>query len=274
MDKSNRMEVEMQAPRERLSRLNAPVLRISANPFRLLLIVFLLPVASVTRNAESAAPGATTETVVMHVSDDDPDFPCDESLGYGRVVRDGQACVILDTIIVMVSGDMDQAAEELGNRPGWTVIRQIFLVPILIARYSPDVLTLADLKAEMAAIARMPWARIVEHDAIVYAAGPEGGNIVTASEGIELPAQIALDQNYPNPFNPETTIGYALPQASEVRLVVYDLLGHEMAVLVDGLKPAGRHTVRFAANHLPNGAYLYRLVAGEKTITRTMVVVK
>ena len=80
--------------------------------------------------------------------------------------------------------------------------------------------------------------------------------------------------NYPNPFNPETTIGYMLPQVSEVRLVVYDLLGHEMVVLVDGLQPAGRHTVRFVASDLPSDSYVYRLQAGNKVITRSMMLVK
>ncbi len=93
-------------------------------------------------------------------------------------------------------------------------------------------------------------------------------------EGEELPKEVELSQNYPNPFNPQTTIDYALPQASDVSLIVYDMLGREVDVLLDGPQVAGRHTVRFGANHLPNGAYVYRLVAGDKTITRTMVLVK
>ena len=95
-----------------------------------------------------------------------------------------------------------------------------------------------------------------------------------STENEELPTEVALMGNYPNPFNPETTIGYVLPQASEVHLVVYDLLGHEIAVLVDGLQPAGRHTVRFGANDLPSGSYVYRLRAGDKIVVRTMMLVK
>ena len=93
-------------------------------------------------------------------------------------------------------------------------------------------------------------------------------------QGKELPKEVELSQNYPNPFNPQTTIDYALPQAGDVSLIVYDMLGREVDVLLDGPQAAGRHTVRFGANHLPNGAYVYRLVAGDKTITRTMVLVK
>ncbi len=94
------------------------------------------------------------------------------------------------------------------------------------------------------------------------------------TESEELPTEVALSQNYPNPFNPQTTIDYALPKAGDVSLIVYDMLGREVDVLLDGPQAAGRHTVRFGANHLPNGTYVYRLVAADKTITRTMVLVK
>ncbi len=96
----------------------------------------------------------------------------------------------------------------------------------------------------------------------------------TGTEDEELPTEVELSRNYPNPFNPQTTIDYALPQAGDVSLIVYDMLGREVEALVDGPKTAGRHTVRFGANDLPNGVYVYRLAAGEKTIVRTMVLVK
>ncbi len=96
----------------------------------------------------------------------------------------------------------------------------------------------------------------------------------TGTEDSELPTEVALSRNYPNPFNPQTSIDYALPQAGDASLIVYDMLGREVDVLIDGPQAAGRHTVRFGANDLPNGVYVYRLVAGEKTITRTMVLVK
>ena len=97
---------------------------------------------------------------------------------------------------------------------------------------------------------------------------------VSISSGGELPAEVTLGQNYPNPFNPETTIRYGLPKAGEVRLAVYNLLGHEVAILVDQSKPAGHHTVRFGAGNLPSGVYVYRLHAGDETIVRTMMLVK
>ena len=75
-------------------------------------------------------------------------------------------------------------------------------------------------------------------------------------------------------FNPTTSIPYTLPQQTGVRLAVYDVLGREVAVLVDTTMPAGQHTVRFDAVGLPSGLYLYRLVAGNFVETRTMVLLR
>lgn len=76
-----------------------------------------------------------------------------------------------------------------------------------------------------------------------------------------IPGEFGLGQNYPNPFNPTTVISYQLPVVSQVRLVVYDVLGSEVAVLVNGRKDAGVHEVTFNAATLPSGMYFYRLQA-------------
>ena len=75
----------------------------------------------------------------------------------------------------------------------------------------------------------------------------------------KLPVQVLLEQNYPNPFNPKTEIGYQVPGVSEVRLVVYDLLGREVAVLVNEKKGPGSYEVTFDARNLASGVYFYRL---------------
>ena len=90
----------------------------------------------------------------------------------------------------------------------------------------------------------------------------------------DLPTQFILAGNYPNPFNPATTIRYALPQAEQVRLAVYDLLGREVALLVDGNMAAGEHAVVFEAAGLPSGTYLYRLEAGSFSQTRRFILLK
>ena len=89
-----------------------------------------------------------------------------------------------------------------------------------------------------------------------------------------LPATIALSPNYPNPFNPTTTIPFELPSATKVRIVVYNMLGVEQAVLVDGQMNGGRHEVRWNAVDVPSGAYVCRLEAGETVRTITLMLVK
>ena len=92
--------------------------------------------------------------------------------------------------------------------------------------------------------------------------------------GGDLPAEFNLGQNYPNPFNPSTTISYELPEPTRVQLNVFDMLGREVAVLVDGEKAAGRHAVRFNAEGLTSGIYVYRIHAGTFTQTRKFTLMK
>ena len=96
----------------------------------------------------------------------------------------------------------------------------------------------------------------------------------TSAEREELPVSVELSGNYPNPFNPETMIEYALPRAAEVRLAVYDLLGREVALLVDGVRQAGTHRVRFDASGLPSGMYIYRIKNFDQVLTRRMIFIK
>ena len=79
---------------------------------------------------------------------------------------------------------------------------------------------------------------------------------------------------YPNPFNPSAEIVFDLPEASDVRLAVYDVTGREVARLADGPMSAGTHRVRFEATGLPSGVYLYRLEAGAFAATERMTLVK
>jgi hypothetical protein len=75
------------------------------------------------------------------------------------------------------------------------------------------------------------------------------------------PSNYRLEQNFPNPFNPSTTIQFQLPEASTVRIVVFDLLGRESAVVLDEERPAGFHDVVFEARSLASGAYFCRMIA-------------
>ncbi|RPI04759.1 MAG: T9SS C-terminal target domain-containing protein [Ignavibacteriae bacterium] len=92
---------------------------------------------------------------------------------------------------------------------------------------------------------------------------------------IELsPSTFRLGQNYPNPFNPTTNIQFALPLRSFVTLKVYDLVGREVATLVNGITEAGPHEVTFDASGLPTGVYLYRMVADKFVETKKLVLIK
>ncbi len=100
-------------------------------------------------------------------------------------------------------------------------------------------------------------------------------NIVTSvSDHSTAVKDFSLAQNYPNPFNPTTMISYSLPKAGNVTLKVYDMLGREVAALVNGVVPAGQHEVQFDASFLPSGTYLYRLEAGSFTKTQKMLLLK
>lgn len=89
-----------------------------------------------------------------------------------------------------------------------------------------------------------------------------------------VPSSFSLEPNYPNPFNPSTHITYTLPEAATVRLAVYDVLGKEIAVLVDTLEAPGVHTVVFDAGDLPSGLYVYRLDAGDFSASRVMTLLR
>ena len=89
-----------------------------------------------------------------------------------------------------------------------------------------------------------------------------------------LPQQFALGQNYPNPFNPATKIQYRLPFGSDVKLSVYNLLGQEVATLVNGYRTAGSYEADFTATKLASGVYYYTLKAGRFTETKKMILTK
>jgi hypothetical protein len=105
---------------------------------------------------------------------------------------------------------------------------------------------------------------------------PQAGN--QSPNGIDEDPHMAfvysLSQNYPNPFNPSTGIRYQLAGTSDVRLVVYDLLGREVALLIDEKQAAGNYRVNWNAAHFSSGVYFYRLTAGTFRETRRMLLIK
>ena len=92
--------------------------------------------------------------------------------------------------------------------------------------------------------------------------------------GMELPKKFALFPNYPNPFNPETTLQFALPQACQVSLVIYDIQGREVARLVDGYLPAGYCQEKLISTMFSSGVYFARLTAGKFQQTQKLLLIK
>ncbi|MCU7495772.1 MAG: T9SS type A sorting domain-containing protein [Ignavibacteria bacterium] len=97
---------------------------------------------------------------------------------------------------------------------------------------------------------------------------------VSSVEDKVIPEDFSLCQNYPNPFNPETTIRYSLVEGSYVRLTVYDILGKEVRILEDSFKSKGMHEVHFNARNLASGIYIYRLSAGNMSLSKKMLLLK
>lgn len=100
-----------------------------------------------------------------------------------------------------------------------------------------------------------------------------------AASGSNLPTEYALEQNYPNPFNPNTNIKFALPKAGRVEVSVFNVLGQEVNTLVSEDMPAGNHTIVWdgrngTGNSVSSGIYFYRIVAGDFSQTKKMLMLK
>ncbi|MFA5834676.1 MAG: T9SS type A sorting domain-containing protein [Bacteroidota bacterium] len=99
-------------------------------------------------------------------------------------------------------------------------------------------------------------------------------NSISNDRTTQLPAVFVLEQNFPNPFNPSTTISYSLPSSANVKLVVFDLLGREIATLVNEEQSAGWKEVEWNATNVSSGIYFYKLTAGSFIGVKKMLVVK
>lgn len=98
--------------------------------------------------------------------------------------------------------------------------------------------------------------------------------IVSVADEKSIPNTFTLEQNYPNPFNPSTTIRYSIPTSEFVSLKVYDVLGNEVATLVNEEKSAGSYEVEFNASLLSSGIYFYKLQVGNFVETKKMILMK
>lgn len=133
--------------------------------------------------------------------------------------------------------------------------------------------TLNDLESVYFTDNQIGWT-VGEYETILKTT--DGGSIVSVEyeQNSNQTNTFLLSQNFPNPFNPTTTIGYQLPERNLVTLKVYDILGREVATLVNEEKPVGSYEVQFIGNELTSGIYFYQLKAGDYTETKKMLMIK
>lgn len=125
-------------------------------------------------------------------------------------------------------------------------------------------------------------ALMVDRNASAVYAGGENGAIFMKKEnavtdvqiGETLPVEFSLSQNFPNPFNPSTTIKFSIPVNGSYKLKIYNIIGEQVAQLINGEMDPGYHEVQFDAGHLSSGIYLYSLVGKNVNITRKMILMK
>lgn len=95
-----------------------------------------------------------------------------------------------------------------------------------------------------------------------------------ALDELNIPTSYALEQNYPNPFNPSTTISYTLPEDGKVLIKIFDVLGREVATLINGFSSSGKHNVVWDATRFASGIYFYRITFGNQTFYKKMLLMK
>lgn len=132
------------------------------------------------------------------------------------------------------------------------------------------------MPAALAAHGNDLWVGEIKFSSRILRFSLGGTTAVDSQTGVmELPRQFMLEQNYPNPFNPSTTIRFSLPQREHVTLKVFDVLGREVATLIDnGTLSAGQHARNWEAKNAASGVYFYRITAGDFQETKKMVLAR
>ena len=181
----------------------------------------------------------------MDLADIIPDYPSEEYLVY-----DGQRFHILDPLTGLEYGTSSDVAIPLPTDS------LNYTNPRIISRYDST------------------YRRLVFRDGDSLRIYRFGTYLASDSHENSTPQSFALHQNYPNPFNPNTEIIYELSKSARVSLKVFDLLGREIATLVNQQETQGTHKIAFNGSTLASGVYLYRLEAEGFSQTQKMLLLK
>ena len=168
---------------------------------------------------------------------------------------------------------------QSGNEEASNFVYADWPIPIDLSYTDSDLLTaglsgfpLGDLNWFPSTYATWAAQAADEH---AYIAGVLDGSITVGVNATpELPQKFQLQQNYPNPFNPSTAISYTIAKAGNVSLKVYNMVGQEVATLVNGYQAANTYNIKFNASNLASGVYVYELRAGNNVTSKKMVLMK
>jgi hypothetical protein len=173
------------------------------------------------------------------------------------VLEEGSAVhIVYELMVPTLDRDVNSIPLRLDDGTGLQNVTHIVTGPSEFA----DMFTDTDTNGQHGV-----WNRLVLAEAVITN---------TEESGFTQPKEFKLSQNYPNPFNPSTNIDFALPQAMDVELRVYNSLGQQVATLVNSSLPAGSHSISWDAQDMASGLYIYRLVAGDNMLTRKMILMK
>ncbi len=205
---------------------------------------------------------------------------------------EGASLSITGDIATMFEATWEMASDTNGNELNyvWQLATDSAFTNVIVnssvgaeTNFTTDFGTLDDILAsldiEIGATATV-YHRVVVSDgsnstySMPRSAMLQRGMVTAAEANNENPDVFALEQNYPNPFNPTTTINFTLDQPSNASIKVFNMLGQEVATLLNTRMSAGSHTVNFDASELSSGIYIYRLTAGTNSMTRKMMLIK
>jgi len=177
------------------------------------------------------------------------------------------------TFVSFSCGGVTQSGTIItSTSPGWPISNNQFTIETSINPTGSISMTITGTFSVTGDQASGTWSLNVSGTICSGSWGPIPVSVKDVGDGI--PERFLITQNYPNPFNPSTSIQYTVSSRQFVSLKIYDVLGNEIATLVNEEKPAGSYEVEFNSEGISSGIYLYKITAGDFTQTKKMILLK